>query len=151
MSALWDAARAPPAFVEAGAIFARRWLLRDYHSRLSIHLDDLRPLISEGWTPPVGRDIYRLVDGEGFYRMLRVGPGHLRAQLAHNPAYTCVYTAAGYISGHVLSCMDALSLLAYYHTLLHTTLDLDITVGLVTAGFMRTDIDVPSLSVMSLK
>ena len=29
-----DAARAPPAFVEAGEIFARRWLLRDYPSEV---------------------------------------------------------------------------------------------------------------------
>ena len=31
------------------------------------------------------------------------------------------------------------------------TLDLDITAGLITAGFVTTDSDVPSLSVMSLK
>jgi len=33
----------------------------------------------------------------------------------------------------------------------HATLDLHITVGIITAGFMRTSSDVPSLPVMSLK
>ena len=32
-----------------------------------------------------------------------------------------------------------------------TTTDLDITVGLITVGFVRTGSDVPSLPVMSLK
>jgi len=33
----------------------------------------------------------------------------------------------------------------------HTTPDLHITAGIITAGFMRTDSDVPLLPVMSLK
>ena len=33
----------------------------------------------------------------------------------------------------------------------HTTIDLDITTGLITVGFMRTGSDVPSLQVLSLK
>ena len=32
-----------------------------------------------------------------------------------------------------------------------TTPDLDITAGLITAGFVRTDSDVPSLPVMTMK
>ena len=37
------------------------------------------------------------------------------------------------------------------HNRAHTTLDLHITAGIITAGFVRTDNDVPSLPVMSLK